>query len=120
MKRIINNIIQIEQSQKLTHLVIKNTNRLTQEHDEVLRIMLLDIATNRDTHIDINLNGICFIDSSIVDTLNLVSRVGRKFHSQIVLTHVGKELKEFIQLVKKHAVFDVLIVDETSGEKQAA
>jgi len=43
----------------------------------------------------------------MMDTLNLLSRMARRYGSRVILTHVTEEVWEFIQLVKLHSVFDI-------------
>ncbi len=99
-------------------LIIRNTNnrktvsfrgvdRLTVHNSKGIREELLDMVTRRGTELEINLSEIRFIDSNMMDTLNLLSRMARRYGSRVILTHVTEEVWEFIQLVKLHSVFDI-------------
>ncbi|QQS49886.1 MAG: STAS domain-containing protein [Bacteroidota bacterium] len=99
-------------------LVIRNTmngklvsftgvDRLTVQNTIGIREILMDMVTKRGSELEIDLSAIRFIDSHMMDTLNLLSRMSRRYGSRVVLTHVTPEVWEFIQLVKLHSVFDI-------------
>ncbi len=87
-----------------THLNILNT--------EIIRLGLIDIVTMRNTEVIFDLSGINVIDCSIVDTLNLLSRLAKRFNSLLLLSHVSPELQEMLDLIKVYSVFDIRILKE--------
>ncbi len=94
--------------------------KLTVLNSEAIRLGLLDIVTIRDSELEINLSGVKFIDSSIFDVFNLLSRMGKRFNSRVYLSNVGVELLELIELVKLHSVFDIKKVIPASQPRKVA
>lgn len=95
-------------------------NKLTVLNSEALRLGLLEIVTTRNSELEINLSGIKFIDSSIIDVFNILFRMAKRFNSGVYLSHVGAELLELIELVKLHSVFDIRkVVPEIKPKKVA-
>jgi anti-anti-sigma factor len=107
MKRENQNFLVIQNNQEGTKASFRNVNRLTVLNSEAIRLGLLDIATRRNSELEIDLEGVKFIDSSIIDTLNLLSRMARRYNSRVILTNVSNEVRELITLVKMHSVFDI-------------
>lgn len=81
--------------------------KLTVLNSEALRLGLLEIVTTRDSELEINLSGVKFIDSSIIDVFNILYRMAKRFNSKVYLSHVEEGLLELIELVKLHSVFDI-------------
>ena len=107
MKRENNRFLHIAKKGTMVVASFRNTKKLTVLNAEALKLGLLDVITNRNTVLEINLAGIKFIDSSIIDILNFLSRVAQRFNSKVILTHVEGELMELIELVKLHSIFDI-------------
>lgn len=97
-----------------------NVNRLNVLNAEVIRLGLIEIVTTRNTEVIFDLSGINFIDSSIVDTFNLLSRMARRFNSVVMLAYVNSELQEMLELIKVHSVFNLRILNEDALKKEAA
>jgi len=81
---------------------------------DFIRQYLKDLITKRGTRMEIDLNGIHFIDNEIIDTLNFLYRIGKKFNSLVVLKSVEPEVFEMISLAKKYYVFDIQHVETTA------
>lgn len=107
MKRDKQKFLFIKNNKNLTSASFNNVNRLTILNSEAIRLELIDIATQKNSVLDINLEGIRFVDSSIIDILNLLSRMAHRYNSKVVLSNVTDELFELIELVKMHSVFDI-------------
>lgn len=107
MKRESYNILAIENSQYKTKVSFRNIDRLTILDSEAIRLELIDLAVKKDTLLEIDLLGIRFIDSSIIDIFNLLSRMAHRYNSRVKLSNVSAELFELIELVKLHSVFDI-------------
>ena len=81
--------IRIERSSKLHIRVSFN------DHDTLLslkfdfiRQYLRDLIMKRGTIMEISLTGIHHIDNEIIDALNFLYRIGRKFNSTLILKSV--------------------------------
>ena len=120
MKRASENILEIRIGKKKAVASFRNTNRLNILNAEAIRLGLIDIVTNRNSETEVDLTGINFIDSSIIDTLNLLGRMAKRFNSSFFLTHINNELMELIELVKMHTVFDIRIKKEKDESRYAA
>ena len=83
---------------------------------DFIRQYLKDLITKRDTVIDFDLNGIYFMDNEIIDFLNFLYRLGRKYNSQLKLKNVGPETLEIINLAKKYYIFDIKQVEPVPVE----
>lgn len=83
------------------------SNKITVLNSEAIRLGLLDVVTTRNSELEIDLTGVKFIDSSVIDVFNILWRMAKRFNSRVYLTHVGTELYELIELVKLHSVFDI-------------
>lgn len=98
----------------------QNVVFLIEGNSENLKTRLKEIVTVKNTILEIDLKGIGFIDNSVIDTLNLVSRLGKRYSSRMILTNVSKELMELINLIRIHSVFDIReVVPEASTMKVA-
>ena len=82
---------------------------------DFIRQYLKDLITKRGTSMEINLNNIHFIDNEIIDTLNFLYRLGRKFNSGLVLKSVEPEVVEMITLARKYYVFDIQHVEPVTS-----
>ena len=120
MKRESHNFLTIKHSKNGTKASFRKVNKLTVLNSEAIRLGLLDIATKRNSELEIDLNGVKFIDSSIIDTFNLLSRMAKRYHSKVILTNVTQELSELIELVKLHSVFDIKRVLPASEHRSVA
>ncbi len=78
---------------------------------DFIREYLKDLITKRGTQIEIDLNGIHFIDNEIIDVLNFLYRIGRRFNSGLVLKSVEPEVFDMINLARKYYVFDIQHVE---------
>ena len=107
MKRESQNFLIVRNNNNRTKASFRNVNRLTVLNSEAIRLGLLDIVTIRNSELEIDLKGVKFIDSSVVDTFNLLSRMARRYNSRVLLSNVSAELSELIELVKLHSVFDI-------------
>ncbi len=105
-----NNFLYVRKSENKTVALFREMNQLTVPDSEAIRLKLIDIVTKRNSELEINLLGIKFIDSSIIDVFNLLYRMAKRFNSKVIITHVNEELMELIELVKIHAVFDIRTV----------
>jgi ABC-type transporter Mla MlaB component len=95
----------------------KNTLVLNEHYLTNIKNQIIDFALMQNMVIEIDLQGIRFIDNSIVDLFNLVSRVGRRRNSRIVLINVNRELIELLDLIKIYSVLDIReIIPETKME----
>jgi len=83
---------------------------------DFIREYLKNLITKRDTTMEIDLNGIHSIDNEIIDTLNFLYRLGKKFNSKLVLKNVEPEVFEMISLARKYYVFDVKQVELVTSE----
>lgn len=83
---------------------------------DFIRQYLIDLITKRDTLMEFDLNGIHFMDHEIIDILNYLYRIGRKFNSRLVLKNVEPETFEIIGLAKKYYVFDIKQVELITAE----
>lgn len=104
------NILILKANFKKAEASFRTTNKLTVLNSENIRLELLDIVTNRNTELELNLHGINFIDSSIIDTFNILYRMAKRFNSVVFMTHVSPDLMELIKLVRVHSVFDIRVV----------
>lgn len=101
------NFLTVKNKKKIAYVSFKRISKLSVLNCEILKHSLIDIVTMPGTVLEIDLSGIKFIDSSGFDLLNIVSRMARKYSSQVVLKNAGSEVMELIELVKKHAVLDI-------------
>ena len=76
-----------------------------------IRFTLKEQVRNKGTRLVIDLTGIKFIDAESIDTLNLLSRLGRKYNSSIWLKGVEPEVVELLELARKYSVFDIQHVE---------
>ncbi|HBH48340.1 MAG TPA: hypothetical protein DDX98_06855 [Bacteroidales bacterium] len=120
MKRDNQNFLVVKNNKSKARASFRNVNRLTVLNSEAIRLGLIDIATKRNAELEIDLRGIKFIDSSIIDTFNLLSRMAGRYNSRVVLTNVSNEVSELIELVKMHAVFDIKHVLPISEQRSVA
>lgn len=72
-----------------------------------IRFTLKELVMQKNKRLIIDLTGVKFIDDQGFDMLNLLSRLGKKYHSVIHLTGVEPEVMEIIKLLKKYSVFDI-------------
>jgi anti-anti-sigma factor len=107
MKREHSDFLIIEKETNGIKVAFREINKLTVLNAPSIKLGLIDIVTKRNTQLEIDLKGIKFIDSAIIDTLNLLSRMARRYNSRIILINVSDELSELLALVKMHAVFDI-------------
>ena len=98
------------------HVSFRNHGNLTLLKYDYIRFALKELITSYGTKLIIDLTGVKFIDSTAFDTLNLLSRLGRKYNSSITLTGVESEVMEMIRLVKKYSVFDINHVQTAGAE----
>lgn len=89
----------------------KNSEALLSLKFDFIREYLKDLITKRGTLMEINLNGIQFIDNEIIDTLNFLYRLGKKYNSGLALKAVEPEVFEMIDLARKYYVFDIKQVE---------
>lgn len=82
-----------------------NSENLEIIKKEVVRRYLLNMVSRPGKTLEIDLSEVKFIDSEGFDILNLLARIAKKYGSRILLSCVGKELSELINLVKKYSVF---------------
>jgi len=75
---------------------------------------LKQLITTRGTTMIFNMNGIHFIDNEIIDILNMLYRLGKKYNSNLVLKAVEPEVFEMINLAKKYYVFNVQHIESIS------
>ena len=83
---------------------------------DFIKQYLKDLITKRGTVIEFDLIGIYFMDNEIIDFLNFLYRLGRKFNSQLKLKNVGPEILEIINLAKKYYIFDIKQVEPVAVE----
>ncbi len=98
----------------------RNINFLNKDSTVILRIRLTQLIVIQNTILEIDLKGITFIDNSVIDTLNLVSRLGKRYNSRVILTNVGEKLLELIRLVKEHSVLDIREIKAETKTMKAA
>jgi anti-anti-sigma regulatory factor len=111
MKQTAVNFLITQNKDNKVGISFNNSDQLTKANMGVIRQYLTEIITNPGTTLEIDLTGIHFIDNSGYDTLNLLSRIGRKYGSSILLKGVSIEVYEMIKLLKKYYVFDVQNID---------
>lgn len=110
MKQVENKFLVIRNENKKALASFRSVDKLTVLNSEAIRLGLLGIVTNKSSELEINLGGIRFMDSSVIDVFNILSRMAKRFGSRVKLTHVGHELMELIELVKLYSVFDIRTV----------
>ena len=103
-------ILEIRIKEKKMEASFTATRRLTKENSFAIKQELMQCATHRNCELEINLSGILFIDNTVIDIFNLLSRMARRYDSRLFLSHVGGEVMEMINLIKKHSVFDIRVV----------
>jgi len=106
MKRKIN-MVTIRYNQKKVLVSFRNQENLGILKNSFVRQYLTDLITKRGTLLELDLSGIRFIDSEGFDTLNILTRIGRKYDSSLMLKGVEKEVIEMMNLAKRYYVFDV-------------
>jgi len=98
----------------------RNTVFLTEVYLSNFKNQLFEILSTENTILEIDMRGIRLIDNSIIDALNLNSRLGRHRNSRIILINVSRELQELLNLIKIHSVLDIReIIPEKSTMKAA-
>ena len=120
MKRENQNILTIETRKNGNKASFENVSKLTVLNSEAIKLGLLELATKRNKQLEINLSGINFIDSAIIDIFNLLSRIAHRYNSTVKLTNVSEDVVELIELVKVHAVFDIKHVLPATYHKSVA
>jgi len=75
---------------------------------------LKELITTRGTTMVIDMNGVHFIDNEIIDILNMLYRLGKKYNSKLIMKAVEPEVFEMISLAKKYYVFDVQHIEVIS------
>lgn len=99
------------------HVSFRNHGNLALLKYDYIRFALKELITSSyGTKLIIDLTGVKFIDSTAFDTLNLLSRLGRRYNSSITLTGVEPEVMEMISLVKKYSVFDINHIQTAGAE----
>ena len=107
MKRVNQNILNVAKTKNGFKASFKNVSKLTVLNSEAMKLALLELATIRNSVLEIDISDINFIDSAIIDIFNLLSRMARRYSSTILLTNVSEEVIELVELVKAHSVFDI-------------
>ena len=113
------NFLIVRHSKRRVNVSFENSRKLNVLNKEEIRRYLIDIISKPDTNLELDLEKVEFIDSSIFETLNLVSRIGRLYGSYITLINVNKDLMELIDLVKQFSVFDIKHIVQAK-DKQVA
>jgi anti-anti-sigma regulatory factor len=100
--------ITVEKSSKL-HIKVSfgDHETLLNLKFDFIRQYLKDLIIKRGTLMEFDMSGIHYIDNEIIDTLNFLYRMGKKFNSTLVLKSVEPEVYEMIELAKKYYVFDI-------------
>ena len=80
---------------------------LSKSEANALRSTFSNQLMRDKTHLELDLRRIKMMDRFFIDTLNLLSRLARRYNSTISLVNVSIELYELIELVKRYSVFDV-------------
>jgi anti-anti-sigma regulatory factor len=107
MKRGMVNFLIVQNKDNKVAVSFNNSDQLTKANMGVIRQYLTDVVANPGTILELDLSGIHFIDNTGYDTLNLISRIGRRYGSSLTLKGVGVEVYEMINLLKKYYVFDI-------------
>ena len=111
------NNIRLERNEGKEVLVsFRNHGNLSLLRHGYIRFTLKEQIRNRGTRLIMDLTGIKFIDSDSLDTLNLLSRLGRKYDSSIWLKGVEPEVIELLELVKKYSVFDIQHIEPVNEQ----
>jgi anti-anti-sigma regulatory factor len=101
------NMVTIRYNPKKVLVSFRNQENLGILKNSFVRQYLTDLITKRGTLLELDLSGVRFIDSEGFDTLNILTRVGRKYDSSLMLKGVEKEVIEMINLAKRYYIFDV-------------
>jgi|WetSurMetagenome_2_1015567.scaffolds.fasta_scaffold457072_1 anti-anti-sigma regulatory factor len=110
MKKTVN-LLTIRYNSRKVLISFRNQEKLLVLKYAIVRQYLTDLITERETELELDLTGVRFIDNEGFDTLNILSRLGRKYNSKLVLKGVEKEVIEMMELAKKYYVFDVHYVE---------
>lgn len=105
------NIINELQEGREVRMSFRNHGNLGLLKHGFIQFGLKETVMKRGTRLIIDLTGVKFIDSDSFDTLNLLSRLARKYDSIIWLQGVEPEVMEMMRLVKKYSVFDIQHVE---------
>ena len=100
-------MVTVRYSQHRVLVSFRNQENLGILKNSFVRQYLTDLITKRGTLLELDLNGVRFIDSQGFDTLNILTRVGRKYNSSLMLKGVEKEVIEMMNLARRYYVFDV-------------
>ncbi|MBN2818705.1 MAG: STAS domain-containing protein [Bacteroidales bacterium] len=120
MKKLNLNILRLSLNKSKARVSFNGVASLNLEQSEAIRSLLIDIVTTRQMVLEVDFQGVNFIDNSIVDALNLAARMSRKFQSRLYITNVGDALHELIQLIKVHSVFVPEIKEQVKTGRVAA
>ncbi len=78
---------------------------------EHLLAELKSIVQQNGTRLVLDLHGVLNLNTTDFDTLNLLSRLARKYGSHILLTGVEPPVMELIELAREYSVFDIKQVE---------
>ncbi len=87
-----------------------DTSRLSIINSSLIKKDLMTLVREPGTTLNLNMQGINFIDSSVFDALNHLSRVAKRNNSSVSLLNVEQPVLELIELVKKYWIFDIKCV----------
>jgi anti-anti-sigma regulatory factor len=85
----------------------RNQEKLDILKNAFVKQYLTDLITKRGTLLELDLSGVRFIDGEGFDALNILTRIGRKYNSSLMLKGVEKEVAEMMDLAKRYYIFDV-------------
>ena len=91
----------------LNDMVLQNLGNIAKLNHEVLKEYMKKIVCAGNTHLEIDLSGVHNIDNEWFDTFNFLSRLAKKYGSQVTLTGVESEVMEIIELIRKYYFFDI-------------
>lgn len=111
------NDIKLERNEGKEVLVsFRNHGNLSLLKHDYFRFTLMEQVRSRGTRLIMDLTGIKTIDSASLDTLNLLSRLGRKYDSSIWLKGVEPEIIELLKLARKYSVFDIQHIEAVNEQ----
>jgi ABC-type transporter Mla MlaB component len=101
------NIVTIQYNSRKVLVSFRNQEKLDILKNTFVKQYLTDLITKRGTLLELDLKGVRFIDNEGFDTLNILTRIGQKYNSSLMLKGVEKEVIEMMDLAKRYYVFNV-------------